>query len=146
MKKQNSLLKYILPLAITLSASLSFATERTLNCTIGHKQGTAQIQILNVENHPEITVFKINLEPLVRTKDGSVQQAQLEGVLVGSAHPTGDVAVSGTVFNQTNTPYIINPSDIRIVGDIEPTGVSNLTLYDSNRVIEHGFGVDLDCK
>ena len=143
-------MRKILNLAAVLSlATVSIpaqAAEQVLNCSIGEGDGTAQIKILLVEGHPEIQVFDLEMKVMPVRSNGQGDFAELAGLLTTQIGPDGLVFASGLIMTQSNSATIINPELITLQGSKQSDGTYLLSLYDEDRVLQHGFGTRFECR
>ncbi|MBC7385252.1 MAG: hypothetical protein H7301_03695 [Cryobacterium sp.] len=111
-----------------------------LECRFANQQGTARIEALRVEHHPELLLLKISLE--ARIARGT---ANLAGLLAATINPAGALLASGMLYN-TGSGTPINPESITLTGNSLRNGGLSLNLIDSDNVLQHGFGVAMTCK
>ena len=136
----------------TLLATIAFialpimANANVLNCSIrGAHQGTAQLEILHVESHPELLVLKLQMTVnLASGADQVGQSASLGGVLAAQTDSEGNILASGILFSQGGT--IINPGSITLQGTIQSNGTGSFELIDQNRVLQWGYGAWIQCQ
>lgn len=144
-------LQSVFVLLLVISLSPLAKASQILNCTIGQQQGTAKIEVLSVIDHPLLKVFKIELvsklaRPTAQT--GSVTgTVNLAGLLTAQTDSKGSVFASGLMMNSSSTgSMIINPENITLQGQTKSDGQLFLRLYDSDRVLQLGFGVNVICR
>lgn len=134
--------------------SQTVSADQILDCVIGNqtdKQGTARIEVLDVTNDSTSKILKIDLISKVRNPNpNSTEQTSvhLQGVIAARLSGPGAVFANGTLFNSGDASVpnliVINPPTISLQS--HGVGFSRMSLIDSDRVLQHGFGVAVDCK
>lgn len=135
---------------LIMSAVTANAEDQILNCSIGaaanHSQGTAQIKILQVEGHPELQVFDLEMRIRPMNPRGQEGFADLAGLLAVRVHARGEILASGLVMTQRNSSIIVSPVLITLQGERNSDGTYFFSLYDDERFFQRGFGTLVECR
>lgn len=151
-EKLNPILTAILPFVCCWTFASTANADATFKCTIaGGQQGSATIEVLSVVSHPLLKVFKIELTTKLAKptgQNGSLDgTAHLAGLLLAQIDNTGNVMASGLVSNLESTNgVIITPQNITLQGQGYINGVLSLMLYDTDRILQLGYGVPVNCQ
>lgn len=130
------------------------AADRVLECPLDGRLGRTghiQIKLMEVMDHPEYTVAEIRIQtPLAKksaSKPNTLGTAKLVGLISGGVSERGYVTLAGNIYNDVDTEVIINPMNITVQGTIKPVGEeSYLSLMDSSRLLQYGYGLHFLCK
>lgn len=150
MKMFVTLPKLITAVAVVFSSVLANAAEKTVNCTVGfHKNGVAQITILPVEGHPELALLKVELNMAI-VNPGHPQVGKtvyLSGLLAAQiVHDGSYLGADGELRADMDKGAWINSQAVSLQGSISKDGSMFLQLMDTDRVLQHGYGVFLECR
>lgn len=124
--------------------------SQVLKCVIGNQNipdGTATIEVLDVVQDSNLKVFKIDLiTRLVHSAESKT--VHLQGAITASISESGGVLAHGglqNVLDPQNQHALINPPDITLQS-LSDKGIHAMSLLDSNRQLQLGFGVLISCK
>jgi hypothetical protein len=145
-------MKILILLAIVIiSGSQAFAADNILSCTLGspvNPQGKAKINLHEIPGRPDLALMEIELVSKVSI-NGQAGVAHLQGLL-GTAinQRSGNIIATGVLFNSGTGATIINPGSVTLQGSLANFSGRKLLLQllDQNRILQHGFGVALDCE
>jgi hypothetical protein len=136
-------------LPLLLSSPMAHAADRAFKCALGENQGTGELQVLHVENHPELLVLKLELKTKLARYNGQKPvggEAHLSGLFAAQTSSKGRTFASGLVSSKLSGEVIVNPELVTLQGDIPPTGEFSLQIIDEDRVLQLGYGVELTCR
>ena len=136
----------------TLTLLPAYAQSKILKCA--NDEVSIQIKILDVTDNPTVKVLDFKADMLVVGVDSEGNNnvnktAHVHGLLVGNNFTktkTQSINANGDILNQDHSDVIINPESINLSLELSSNGTASLSLYDHDRIFQHGYGLFIACK